>query len=509
MGSTTTFETHYGAGSPARPFSAGRTAGDSIQSASGLALLRPVFMVLGAFAAGLALYFGGLAAATIALAVDIGIWSFVEPGAALWLATAFMAYLFVFFQSTAPLGEELPAEFLYWGIGVALITIGLVASTFFSSQVSWRSARANLATPASLAMVAMTVLILAATVYGLAAGNQFFAVARQLFGCLLLPAYYFLGIALFRSAADVDKWLRRVGWVIALGSLWYVEKLSLISFARGIYYREQSPLVAYGGAIAVVAWIELLRQRRLTRWLEALAQFLACILATLLMGNRAALGSAAIAIALATGMILWKRRVLFLALAMTLIPIGAGLAPYAMTSLLESRDLTGAIAGRFIFALSEDQSYQGRVAQMDVVMGMVNERPVLGAGMGSMNTFIMPGEHRLTVASVDNGWGFLLLKMGYAGLVVFLALLGCLLKSGLAGLGAEKDDDTGRVRLAVVGVFFYALVSFLGGPTFFHFSVAPFFAVFLAALVVLRGAPGNRAASCAAAGASSPERMAP
>lgn len=454
----------------------------------GIALLRPVYAVAAATAAGVALYFGGIAGATITIAALIALWAFAEPRTALWLATAFMVFLFVFFQSTAPLGEELPAEFLFWGIGVALITSGLVIATFFSSEVNWPLVRKRLGSPASLAMAGMATVILAATVYGLVAGNQFFAVARQLFGCLLLPAFYFLATALFRSADDVAAWLRRLSWIVALGSLWYVERLSLISFARGTYYREQSPLVAYSGAIAVVAWTQLLVQRKLSARLQAMAQFVMCVMATLLMGNRAALGSAAIAIVMLTGMVLWRRRVLLLAVVMCLVPIGLGIAPYLMTGLLENRSLTGLIAGRFIFVLSEDQSYQGRVAQMEVVMNMVNQRPILGAGMGSENTFIMPDEHRLKVASVDNGWGYVLLKMGYVGLVVFLALIGLLAKCGLSGLQSPDEEERQAERLAVVGVFFYALVSFLGGPTFFHFSVAPFFATFLGALVILRNA---------------------
>ena len=464
-------------------------AGGKLDAPIGFALLRPVYAIGGATAAGVALYWGGIAGVTITIAALIALWAFAEPRTGLWLATAFMVFLFVFFQSTAPLGEELPAEFLFWGIGVALITAGLVAATLFSPDVNWAHTRERLGAPASLAMAAMAIVILAATVYGLVAGNQFYAVARQLFGCLLLPSFYFLAIALFRSGDDVAAWLRRLSWVVSLGSLWYVERLSLISFARGTYYREQSPLVAYSGAIAVVAWTQLLVRRQLSHWLQALAQFMLCVMATLLMGNRAALGSAAIAIVMMTGMVLWRRRVLLIAMVMCLAPIGVGVAPYVMTGLLESRDLPGMIAGRFIFVLSEDQSYRGRVAQMEVVMNMVNERPILGAGMGSENTFIMPGEHRLKVASVDNGWGYVLLKMGYAGLAVFLALIGLLARCGLSGLQSLATEAGRAERLAVVGVFFYALVSFLGGPTFFHFSVAPFFATFLGALVALRTRP--------------------
>jgi O-antigen ligase len=254
----------------------------------------------------------------------------------------------------------------------------------------------------------------------------------------------------------------------------------------GTYYREQSPLVAYSGAIAVVAASHLITRRSMGSWLRASAHLILCLLAILLMGNRAALGSFLAASVVLTLMTVWRRRVLSLALAVFLLPVAIGIMPYALTRLVESRGLAGYITDRFIFALSEDHSYQGRVAQTEVVMNMVEKQPVLGAGMGSENTFILPGaERRIKVASVDNGWGYLLLKMGYLGLTAFLVLIGLLLKRGFSGLWDATSAVVRGNRLALVGIFLYALVSFLGGPTFFHFSVAPFFATALGALVVL------------------------
>ncbi|HKV05094.1 MAG TPA: O-antigen ligase family protein [Candidatus Acidoferrales bacterium] len=450
----------------------------------GLALLRPVYWIFAGIVAGAALYFGGIQAMAIAVAVLIALWAFAEPRAALWLTTAFMVFLFVFFQNTAPLGEDLPAEFLYWGIGLALITAGLAFAALFSSQVDWALSKRRLVAPESVAMAAMLMVILAASVYGLAAGNPPAIVERQLFGCVMFPVYYFVSLALFRSSADVERWLRSVGWVISLGSLWYVQRLSSISLARGVYYREQSPLVIYSGAAAVVAWIGLLERRRPGLWLQALTQGVLCLLAILLMGNRSALGSCLAAIVVVTAIMLWRRRGLALALMVILVPVGVGVAPYLMNRALESRNLPGMIAGRFIFALAEDQSYQGRVAQSQVVMNMVNERPILGAGMGSENSFIMPGQHRLKVASVDNGWGYLLLKMGYVGLAAFLAFFALLFRRGLAGLQRARGGALRTVRYSVFAVGFYAMVTFVAGPTFFHFSTAPFFATFLGALVV-------------------------
>ena len=252
-----------------------------------------------------------------------------------------------------------------------------------------------------MAMLAMLAVIVAATLYGLFAGNPPFAVARQFFGCVLLPIYYFLALALFRSPADVSSWLRRVSWAVALGSAWYAVKLSTISLANSTYYREQSPLTAYCGAIAVVAWIQLVTSRRLEIWSQALVHLVLCLSAILLMGNRNALGSFVTASLAVTLLAFWRRGFLVLVLIVCLLPVGFGVAPYVMAQLSASRGLAGNIADRFIFVLSEDHSYQGRVSQAEAAMKIVEQRPVLGGGMGSFASFFVANEQRrVKVASV-------------------------------------------------------------------------------------------------------------
>lgn len=101
----------------------------------------------------------------------------------------------------------------------------------------------------------------------------------------------------------------------------------------------------------------------------------------------------------------------------------------------------------------------------------------------------MPGIGRIKVASVDNGWGFVLLKMGYLGLCAFILLAAALLHRGISALTGMRSGPLRAERLAVAAVFLYALVSFIGGPTFLHFSTASFFATLLGALVVLAETP--------------------
>ena len=313
---------------------------------AGIALLRPVYWIGSALAGGAAFHYLGIEAATIRVAALMGIWAFAEPRTTLWLATAFMVYVFVFFQREAPLGDELPEEFLFWGIGLALITAGLALATLFSSQVDWRLARMRFFAPVSLAMLAMLFAILVSSVYGLFVGNGPFAVARQLFGCVLLPIYYFLALALFRSAGEAEHWLRRVTWCVTLGSLWYAVKLLSTSASRGYYYREQSALVTYAGAIAAAALCGF-AENHWTAKIRASFQSVVCVLAILSMGGRASLAGLVAAGALLMVVSAFRRGRASMILVVFLSGAVATGVGYVGNRMILQSGLAGDIARRF------------------------------------------------------------------------------------------------------------------------------------------------------------------
>jgi len=470
----------------------------------GVALLRPVYWIAGCLAAAVALRYGGIEAATITFAVLIALWVFAEPRTTLWLATAFMVFLFVFFQREAPLGDELPEEFFFWGSGLALITTGLVVATFFSSQVAWVSARKRFIAPASLAMLGMLFAILVASVDGLFVGNEPFAVVRQLFGCVLLPVSYFLGLTLLRSSGDVNRWIGRVSWCVALGSLWYAVKLSFASAALGYYYREQSPLAGYAGAIGVIAFSGLIEERRAWAWLGALAQFAICVFAILLMGSRAALASL-VAGAVVLVIVMFRRRgVGAMALAALLVAGAFAGASYFGNQMVKKSGLAGDVSRRFVITVSEDASFRGRMSQMEYVVQEFERHPVLGAGMGSVTVFFAPGmAGRVRVTSVDNGWGYVMLKTGALGLAAFAVLMTLLFRDSFQGLSQMTAGRLRSDRMALLGALVYGLTVFWSGPSFFHFTSSAFFGVLLSGTVVL--AEASRLTARAPAVAELPE----
>lgn len=449
-------------------------------------LSTPAFWIVAAIASGAALALGGIAALTIALAVAIGLWAFIKPESALWMSTAFVVFVFVFFRLVPPSGPVLPEEYFYWGYGLLIITAGLGAALFVSRRVDWRLAKNRLRTPASRAMLLMLLVLFVSSIYGVLMGNDSFAVARQFFSSVLLVIYYLLAIAILRTPRDVDLWLGRVRWVVVLGAAWYGLKLALTSFTEGSYYRETSHLAGYAGVIAAVAWNEMLHPRHPSAWLRYGLQLVCCVSAVLMMGNRAAMGSLVVVALFLISLTALRRNVTVLVVACCLALLTGILVPQALERLTQTRGLTGEIATRFFDPLAEDRSYLGRVAQWGVVVERVTEQPILGDGMGGEFTYLAPGESYLwTTTYVDNGWGFVLLKMGLLGLGAFLVLLGVFLRCAFKRLETAGSSRLHVNRLSLLAVLLFGLVSFLSGPTFFHFSGSGFFGAVFGSILVL------------------------
>ncbi len=452
-------------------------------------LLRPVAWSVGLFVLGAAFALGGVAALTVALAVLIALWALLEPCTALWMSTAFLVFAFVFVRWTPPHGEVVPEEFYFWGTGLLIITVGLMVALLVPGQVDAKALKARLRAQPSRAMALLLGVFLLASVYGAFAGNDPAVVARQLFGCLLLIAYYLFALAFLRTPEDVGEWLRYVGWTVVFGAAWYAQKLVFASLSAGSYYREASHLAGHAGAIAAVVWNEMLHARRPAAWLRAGAQLVCCVSVILFMGNRAAAGSFAVVAAFLLVLGTLKRGLWILVLGCCLLPPAVLFGPYLVERLAENPKLPGEIARRFVFPLQEDLSYQGRAEQWRAVLEKVKESPVLGAGMGSEFVFFAPGErHRWKVGYVDQGWGYLLLKTGLVGLAAFLLVIGVFLRYALKRLAAVGASRLAVNSLSLLALFLYGLVGFFGGPTFLHFSGASFFGVVLAGIVILAGA---------------------
>jgi O-antigen ligase len=457
-----------------------RPRGVFLRLASCLAFI-PVF--------GAAFFLGGVETGTILLAILICAWAFYKPRSGLWASTAFLIYVFVFFQKGLMTGPDLPSEFYYWGAGLAIITLGLGVAWVRIDRERRSRTRTQHQVRFDRAMILVLAVSLVASAYGLARGNRPSLVARQLFGCLLLPIYYVLARSFFRTAEDVGHWLHCVTWAVAAGAAWYVMKLGLATLSEDAYYRKQSPLAFFAGVVGAVLFVEVLQARHFANRARNAAAFAVCVLAIVLMGARFVAGSLA-ATAIVFVVLSWRKRRLAvllpaLVLLVAIIPFGA----IALERLVERPGVVGEIASRFSpFQLDEDSSYIGRAAQWQAVVDVAKQHPILGAGMGSeLPNFTVGWDEMYMTASVDNGWGYVLLKMGFVGVAVFLYLIGSFLRCASTRTSAPASANSQSVRRCLVALLLFGLFSFMGGPTFFHFTSSGFLGTAFGGLAVLAG----------------------
>lgn len=448
----------------------------------------PAWWVLLVVLLSLAFLLGGVEVGTILLAVLIGARAISQPRSALWSSTAFLIFLFVFFQKAPLVRPELPWEFYYWGAGLAIITLGLGVAWLRVHCRRSNSVRTKLQMRFGRAMFLIFLVSLIASMYGAYIGNSLFAVARQLFGCLLLPVYYRLGRAFFRTADDVGHWLRCVTWAAVAGASWYVAKLGFITLTGDAYYREQSPMGFFAGVIGAVLFVELLQEQRFRNRIRYAAAFAVCVLAIVLMGARFVAGSLA-ATAIVFAAMRWrKKRLAVLVPGLALLGVAIPFGVHAFERLIEDPEVIGEIAFRFSpFQLDSDGSYIGRAAQWQAVVDITRQHPILGGGMGAEVSFVASDLPKISGGGVyiDNGWGFILLKMGFVGLSAFLFLIGSFLRFVMKKDSGLVQASSQNVRGCLAAVLLFGLFSFIGGPTFFHFTESGFLGTAFGGLAVL------------------------
>jgi hypothetical protein len=124
------------------------------------------------------------------------------------------------------------------------------------------------------------------------------------------------------------------------------------------------------------------------------------------------------------------------------------------------------IVYRYAASPTEDTSSLARVAEMVSIAGIVARRPILGLGMGARFVWRDPTLGEVETAFVDNGLGYLLLKMGCLGLVIFIWWAFALTRR-VAKLWRQMDAQE-WLTILVGLVFYLAFLPF--GPSFFQFT---------------------------------------
>jgi hypothetical protein len=401
----------------------------------------------------------------LVLAVGLGVYVWRHPEEALAAGLLFLFAAQILLPNSARfvgLSSDM-SHMYYWAAGLLIITLAAVLRL---------GLRRVFSVPLS-AKVFLGVALVSA-VYAEAQGAATSYVVRQFYGILLLIVY--LGVAL--HAGDEESLLRRVRTFGVLCVLCFLAYY-LATFGEYGFHREAGTHGTQASMFAILLVIAGLNARRLSWVLSALVLLL--VPALLFMRRAFVSFLVALPIALAVRSRTWKLRLAYCCLA-ALIALPAVYPPVAQ-SIGEQLDQMPVIGDLIPPSTASADTLYYRALQADAALDTLRTHPLLGEGLGSPFQWESPTEGHQESGYVDNGWAYLLQKMGLLGAVAFLWLLITIFT------GASRQS----VGLSACLVS-AALVTMFSEPVFFHFTTAPFLGTF-AGLLLARKDRAHQAAA--------------
>ena len=389
--------------------------------------------------------FGGMAFLLMALAAGVAVLVWIRPQEAPAAGILFLFASTVLLPYGARLEIDMPntGEMYYWAAGLLLITVAAVARL---------GARRVFMIPAS-AKIFLAVGLLA-SVFGLIQGVAVSYVLRQFYGILLMVTY--LGLAL--NVGDEALFMRRIQTFGSLCALMFVVYF-VWTFAEYGIHREPTTVGFVPAMLASVLFLNGLEQKKRSYVLGAI--ILLCVPILIFQRGATLTFLAALPLAVAIKARTKKFRVLgVLALLFLALP---GFVPQVAEKLgdtIKTAPVIGSI-------LPEDAAASGtlldRALQLGAAIETVQAHPWLGSGMGAEIEWESPlfGGLRRT-PYVENGWAYLLQKMGLLGGAAFLWFLSTVLR----GVSRESVGLSACLLAAI-------LITMFNNAVFFHFTTSP------------------------------------
>jgi hypothetical protein len=385
-----------------------------------------------------------------------------RPKKALWYALAFIP-LAASVNPEAHGGsyESTAAQIYYWAIGllIVLIPVGLGVARRLR-PFSWgRLKRAGIPT----SLVILFVVSLAACFQGLRLGSPLSYVLRQFYGVLLF-CVSFAAIVLFdRRPFELSRALGRIRWLVLLlcgyTIIFYLNDQNQIGFFKG-------NVSLFSATLAVYCAGEFLCARRLRSRIGWGVWALLFLVHPILFTSRGAVGLAAIVVLAGVALKTRSRTVKYVMLvgALSFLPASIALNLFAGLSSFQDRY---ALLERLVpVNVLLDPDAIARISQFDSAIAAVGQHPFLGLGFGSALTWYQPALNMFeSGALVDNGYAYILSKMGLLGMLSFAWLAISVLKR--AGLPGQNGSELG-LWLAMLFQLLYMMV----GGIVVHFIYA-------------------------------------
>lgn len=354
--------------------------------------------------------FAGMKFLVVALAVGLAFIVWERPVEAPAAGMLFVLGSTIILPSSARLDyTRFPWEMYYWAGGLFLITLAAMARL---------GLRRLLAIPAPAK--AFAVVTLAASVQGLVLGARPSNVMRGAYGALMLVAY--LAIAL--HVGNESLLLRRIltfGAACALCFLIYYAAV----FSEYGFHKEISAAVAEAAFLAALLFAHGTQRWKLS-WILRSAVLL---LVTALLFSRGYVLTFLFAVWAAFAMKIRAKKLRLLSYAAAaLIWLPVAFPP--VTQYVAKQLVTTPVIGKLLPTGARNaSSLEDRAAMLYFAVASLRSHPFLGHGLGAEFHWVLPTRGLEEQQYVDNGWAYVLFKMGIVGAAVFLWLLVTMLRA--------------------------------------------------------------------------------
>ena len=424
---------------------------------------RLSFLLAGAIVVSLAGLLGGMQYVIIALALGLAILVACKPEEAVPAGLLFMLAAMTLLPARARFhyidGRTAGIDWqqYYWAIGSLVIVLAAFYRVGLSSL---------LRAPASLK--AFLLVAIAAAIFGFYRGNQTSYVIRQLYGSILFVLYF----AISRAVGNEELLFRRLktfGVLVALVFIFYYASV----FNEWGFHKEDTSLPVQMGIFSTLLFVKGLVEKRLSWIVSSGILFIASFLLFMRHVLLTFFFAAALALAMqSTSRI--RRAFCFGVAALILLPSVFPLGAQFAADVLEEK--APGIYDLLPEGTHDAKTLMDRTIQMAASGALVLQSPVLGGGMGAELTWSSDLGDR-EEKFVDNGWAYLMVKMGGAGILtfgwLFVSILRCMSRQSLI------------LSISLLAILMIVMFS---EPVCFQFALSPIPAA-LAGIVYARKHP--------------------
>jgi hypothetical protein len=389
--------------------------------------------------------FGAMALLMMALAAGLAVIVWFRPREAPGAGVLFLFAASVLLPSNARLdffSQSGAWEMYYWAAGLLVITVAAVA----------RLGVKQVFTIPTSAKAFLAVALLAA-LFGLKQGAALSYVLRQFYGVLLMVVYF--GIALHVGSQSL--FIRRIQTFGTLCALMFVVYFVAV-FADYGFHREMTTVGTEASLLATVLFFAGLQQKRYSYVLGAAT--LLCV--PILIFQRGAVLTFVAALPLAAAIKFRTKKLRVLACLVFLFVALPAVVPGVAEKVGEVLETTPVIGSIFPPGSLAADTLVDRGLQLFAAVETVQAHPWLGAGLGTDIGWDSPTLGFREVPYIEDGWAYLLQKMGLLGAAAFLCFLFTLLRHI-----SRESLGLSACLLAIVGVAMFS------NATFFHFTTAP------------------------------------